>query len=48
MRTIELEVVVEGDGKKKRFVRYCQKLWVRSWSGCDVLGVGLVGLVPFL
>ena len=28
--------------------RYSQMLWVGSWSGGDVLGVGLVGLAPFL
>jgi hypothetical protein len=28
--------------------RYCQMLWVGSSSGRDALGVGLVGLAPFL
>jgi len=28
--------------------RYSQMLWVGSWSGSDVLGVGLVASAPFL
>lgn len=28
--------------------RYSQILWMGSWSGGGVLGVGLVGVFPFL
>src|SRR5690606_31450151 len=47
----EMQMDVEGLSSlvtSNSDLRYCHMLWMGSWSGCDVLGVGLVGSVPFL